>query len=88
ALASASQLADVRKRARELSTEARLAFGSIDSVEVTGDAAGLGAFISPLLFRADDPWSAGLIHDVEAFGPVSTLMPYKDLDDAIALANR
>ncbi|MBS47057.1 MAG: bifunctional aldehyde dehydrogenase/enoyl-CoA hydratase [Sphingobium sp.] len=88
ALASASQLADVRDKARELATEARLAFGTIDGVEVTGDAVGSGAFISPLLFRADDPWSANLIHDVEAFGPVSTLMPYKDLDDAIALANR
>ena len=88
ALASASQLDDVREKARELATEARLAFGAIDSVEVTGDAGGSGAFISPLLFRADDPWSADLIHDVEAFGPVSTLMPYKDLDDAVALANR
>jgi len=81
-------LDDVREKARELATEARLAFGAIDSVEVTGDAGGSGAFISPLLFRADDPWSADLIHDVEAFGPVSTLMPYKDLDDAVALANR
>lgn len=88
ALASASQLADVREKARELSTRARLAFGDIDTVAVTGDTGGRGAFISPLLFLADDPWSADLIHDVEAFGPVSTLMPYKDLDDAIALANR
>jgi oxepin-CoA hydrolase/3-oxo-5,6-dehydrosuberyl-CoA semialdehyde dehydrogenase len=88
ALASLSQLEDVRDKARSLATEARLAFGEIDRVSVTGREADGGAFISPLLFRADAPWEAELVHDVEAFGPVSTLMPYHDLNDAIALANR
>ena len=88
ALASMSQLEDVRAKAHTLATEARLAFGDIDRVETRGVEPGEGAFISPLLFRADDPWSAALIHDVEPFGPVSTLMPYRDLDEAIALANR
>jgi oxepin-CoA hydrolase/3-oxo-5,6-dehydrosuberyl-CoA semialdehyde dehydrogenase len=87
ALASQAQLADVRAKARELSREAKLAFGDIDHVQAKGGN-GRGAFMSPLLFRAEDPWTAQLIHDVEPFGPVSTLMPYKDLDDAIALANR
>ncbi|WP_082594876.1 phenylacetic acid degradation bifunctional protein PaaZ [Sphingomonas sp. Root710] len=87
-LASLSQLEDVRSRARAMAKESKLSFGDIDKVTVTGGAEGQGAFISPLLFRSDDPWSAQLVHDVEAFGPVSTLMPYKDLDDAIALANR
>ncbi|MBA3896056.1 MAG: phenylacetic acid degradation bifunctional protein PaaZ [Sphingomonadaceae bacterium] len=88
ALVSMDQLDDVRGKAREMAGEARLAFGDIDSVDAKGIALGAGAFISPLLFRADDPWSAKLIHDIEPFGPVATLMPYKDLDDAIALANR
>ena len=88
ALASVGQLEDVRAKARELMGEARLAFGDIDHVDAKGVDAGGGAFISPLLFRADDPWSAKLVHDMEPFGPVSTLMPYQDLDDAIALANR
>ncbi|MFY9352499.1 MAG: phenylacetic acid degradation bifunctional protein PaaZ [Sphingobium sp.] len=88
ALASLRQLDDVRARARELQKEATLAFGDIDTVALTGARDGEGAFISPLLFRADDPWASDLVHDVEAFGPVSTLMPYKDLDDAVALANR
>lgn len=88
ALASMAQLEDVRTKARTLSREARLVFGDIDTVELTGVEQGQGAFISPLLFRSDDPWSADLIHDVEPFGPVSTIMPYRDLDDAIALANR
>ena len=88
ALASMSQLEDVRAKARELQGKARLVFGDIDRVETTGVEAEQGAFISPLLFRADDPWTAALVHDIEPFGPVSTLMPYRDLDDAIALANR
>lgn len=88
ALASMSQLEDVRAKARELQTEARLVFGEIDRVDAVGVEPGQGAFISPLLFRADDPWSAKLIHDMEPFGPVATLMPYKNLEDAIALANR
>ncbi|MBO9380597.1 phenylacetic acid degradation bifunctional protein PaaZ [Sphingomonas histidinilytica] len=87
-LAGITQLNDVRAKARELATEAKLVFGDIDTVEVQGAEAGKGAFVSPLLFRRDDPWTAKLVHDVEAFGPVSTLMPYKDFDDAIALANR
>ena len=44
--------------------------------------------LQPILLRSDDPWGSPAIHDVEAFGPVSTIMPYRDLDDAIALANR
>jgi oxepin-CoA hydrolase / 3-oxo-5,6-dehydrosuberyl-CoA semialdehyde dehydrogenase len=47
-----------------------------------------GAFLQPILLRTDDPWRTEAVHDVEPFGPVSTIMPYKDIDDAIALANR
>lgn len=88
ALASQSQLEDVRAKSRQLATQATLVFGDIDKVAVTGAHPTSGAFMSPLLFRASDPWRADLIHDVEAFGPVATLMPYKNLEDAIALANR
>ncbi|MES2495488.1 MAG: phenylacetic acid degradation bifunctional protein PaaZ [Pseudomonadota bacterium] len=87
-LAGITQLNDVRARARELATDAKLVFGDIDTVDVRGADSAKGAFVSPLLFRRDDPWTAKFVHDVEAFGPVSTLMPYQDLDDAIALANR
>ena len=47
-----------------------------------------GAFLPPVLLRTDDPWGHGAVHDCEPFGPVSTIMPYKDIGDAIALANR
>jgi len=84
ALASRSQLDAVRGSVAELAKSARIVSGDPGLSPVAGN----GAFISPILLRSDDPWGADAIHDVEAFGPVSTLMPYNDLDDAIALANR
>jgi len=84
ALASRSQLRSVRDAVAELAKSARIVSGDPERSPVDGN----GAFISPILLRSDDPWGSAAIHDVEAFGPVSTIMPYKDLDDAIALANR
>lgn len=81
ALASADQKADVLAKARQLGQTSQLIFGTLDSAD---DA---GAFIAPILFRADDAW-ASAAHGVEAFGPVATLMPYRDLAEAVALANR
>ncbi len=84
ALASRAQLQSVRDAVAELSRSARIVSGDPGVSPVAGD----GAFIAPILLRSDDPWNSDAIHDVEAFGPVSTLMPYDDLPDAIALANR
>ncbi|MFL6846085.1 MAG: phenylacetic acid degradation bifunctional protein PaaZ [Allosphingosinicella sp.] len=84
ALASRSQLRSVREAVAELAKSARIVSGDPDRSPVEGN----GSFISPILLRSDDPWGSDAIHDVEAFGPVSTIMPYRDLDDAIALANR
>jgi len=88
ALVSQAQRKDVRERVAELAREARIVFGDPDTVEVTGASAEDGAFLSPILLRCDEPWKGQAVHDVEAFGPVSTLMPYQDLDDAVALCNR
>ena len=87
ALVSRAQLADVREKVAELSKLAPIVFGDPDKVALLGEGIDGGAFISPILMRSDDPWKADALHEVEAFGPVSTLMPYKDLDDAVALAN-
>src|SRR3954471_22788344 len=84
ALASRAQLNSVRAAVAELAKSARIVAGDPAASPVAGN----GAFISPILLRSDDPWGSDAVHDVEAFGPVSTLMPYRDLDDAIALANR
>jgi oxepin-CoA hydrolase/3-oxo-5,6-dehydrosuberyl-CoA semialdehyde dehydrogenase len=84
ALASQAQLRSVREAVAELSKSARIVSGDPLRSPVEGN----GAFISPILLRSDDPWGSDAVHDVEAFGPVSTIMPYRDLADAIALANR
>jgi oxepin-CoA hydrolase/3-oxo-5,6-dehydrosuberyl-CoA semialdehyde dehydrogenase len=85
ALVSAAQRDDVRSQIAKLTAAgARIVSGNPDaSPGIEG-----GAFLEPILLRTDDPWSTTAVHDVEAFGPVSTVMPYKDLADAIALANR
>ena len=85
ALVSCAQRDDVRGQVQKLvASGARIVAGDPDA------AAGPegGAFMQPILLRADDPWHSSAIHDVEAFGPVSTIMPYRDLADAVALANR
>jgi oxepin-CoA hydrolase / 3-oxo-5,6-dehydrosuberyl-CoA semialdehyde dehydrogenase len=84
ALASREQLKSVREAVAELAKSARIVAGNPERSPVDGG----GAFIEPILLRSDDPWGSPAIHDVEPFGPVSTIMPYEDLDDAIALANR
>ncbi len=88
ALVSVAQRQDVRRRVAELSEHASVVFGSPDGVDSVGDELGRGAFMSPILLRSDDPWGSAALHEVEAFGPVSSLMPYKDVDEAVALANR
>lgn len=87
ALASQSQREEVRARVGELSGSAELVYGSLDDFEVVGADAGRGAFLRPLLLRCTDSRSAA-VHDVEAFGPVSTVIPYEDLVDATDLALR
>jgi oxepin-CoA hydrolase/3-oxo-5,6-dehydrosuberyl-CoA semialdehyde dehydrogenase len=84
ALASRAQLKAVREAVAELARSARIVSGDPDASPVAGN----GAFMAPILLRSDDPWGSDAIHDVEAFGPVSTIMPYRDLEDAVALANR
>jgi oxepin-CoA hydrolase / 3-oxo-5,6-dehydrosuberyl-CoA semialdehyde dehydrogenase len=83
ALASQDQRDSVRDAVAELSRSARIVAGDPDRSPVNG-----GAFLEPILLRSDDPWGSPAVHDVEPFGPVSTIMPYRDLADAVALANR
>jgi oxepin-CoA hydrolase/3-oxo-5,6-dehydrosuberyl-CoA semialdehyde dehydrogenase len=84
ALVSVSQRNDVRDKIKELSADAVIVYGDPNASPINEK----GAFLSPVLLRCENPWAARAVHDVEAFGPVSTLMPYKDSADAIALANR
>jgi oxepin-CoA hydrolase/3-oxo-5,6-dehydrosuberyl-CoA semialdehyde dehydrogenase len=86
ALATKLQVERVRENATLLAKSQEIVFGSLDEVQVLGADASQGAFFSPILFRNNNPFINTDVHDIECFGPVSTLMPYKSLDDAISLA--
>ncbi|MDQ6657760.1 MAG: phenylacetic acid degradation bifunctional protein PaaZ [Actinomycetota bacterium] len=87
ALVSKEQRSEVLSRVAELRADgAELVVGDPSSFEVLGADADAGAFLPPMLLRADG--SADAPHNVEAFGPVSTVMAYTDLDEAAALAAR
>ena len=88
ALASLAQRDEVRARIRELAAEAEIVAGDPVNVRVVAGDADRGAFLNPVLLYCEKPTSARAPHDVEAFGPVSTLMPYDDADEAIAIARR
>jgi oxepin-CoA hydrolase/3-oxo-5,6-dehydrosuberyl-CoA semialdehyde dehydrogenase len=88
ALVSGSQKRDVLEKAAIIGQEAERVFGDPDNFSVDGADADKGAFVPPMLFHCADPDNAQRVHDTEAFGPVSTIMGYRDLDHAIDLANR
>ena len=88
ALASRAQLTDVAGRLALLQEGAELVFGAGDGFAPVGDGVAGGAFFAPTLLLCRDPLRHAAVHEVEAFGPVSTLMPYDDLDEALALAAR
>lgn len=88
ALVSQSQKNDVLKTASLIGTEAERVYGDPDNFEVQGADANTGAFVPPMLFHCANPDQAKIVHENEAFGPVSTIMGYRDLDHAMTLANR
>jgi oxepin-CoA hydrolase/3-oxo-5,6-dehydrosuberyl-CoA semialdehyde dehydrogenase len=85
-LAGLSQRKEVSERIAELAKSQTIVIGNLDSFEVKGADKDKGAFIPPIVFLNDDPFKKMDVHNIEAFGPVSTIMPYNDLDDAMALA--
>ncbi|MBI1218082.1 MAG: phenylacetic acid degradation bifunctional protein PaaZ [Rhodobacteraceae bacterium] len=86
ALASLDQREEVRARIRELQAGAEIVSGDPDAVHVASGDAGKGAFLNPVLLYADRPFEATAVHEVEAFGPVATVMPYDGIDEALRLA--
>lgn len=86
-LASLSQREEVRAAVAKLGLVARIAYGHPDNVAVHGADPSRGAFLSPILLRCDDS-SAAAPHDIEAFGPVATIIPYEAIDEAVSLAAR
>ncbi|MEO6489553.1 MAG: phenylacetic acid degradation bifunctional protein PaaZ [Ferruginibacter sp.] len=87
-LAGLSQREEVKTQVQKLLASSSIIYGSMDSVNVLDADANAGAFISPLLLMNEKPFAAEEAHNVEAFGPVSTIMPYKNMDDAIELSKK
>ncbi|MEO6407079.1 MAG: phenylacetic acid degradation bifunctional protein PaaZ [Ferruginibacter sp.] len=88
ALAGKHQQAEVGGQVQKLLASSQIIYGSLDSVEVLDADAVKGAFMSPLLLLNSSPFNFEEPHNIEAFGPVSTIMPYKNIDDAIALSKK
>ncbi|EIK94775.1 bifunctional aldehyde dehydrogenase/enoyl-CoA hydratase [Pseudomonas sp. M47T1] len=88
ALASHAQQRDVGERLALLQHSCDTLFGAADGFNPRGEGVAEGAFFAPTLLHARDAHAEGGAHDIEAFGPVSTLMAYDDLDEALLLAAR
>lgn len=87
-LAGLEQREEVKTQVKKLLASSEIVYGSLDSVELIDADNKKGAFISPLLLKNEKPFTSEEPHNIEAFGPVSTIMPYKNNDEAIALANK
>ena len=86
ALATQLQVERVRANVEFLAQSQQIVFGDLNEFEVFGANKEAGAFFPPILFRNEQPFTATAVHDIEAFGPVATIMPYKDMAAAIELA--
>ncbi len=86
ALAGNEQKTEVTEKVQQLAQTQEIVYGSLEEFKVIGADKDKGAFISPILFLNNDPFNKIDCHNIEAFGPVSTIMPYKTIDEAIELA--
>lgn len=86
ALATHAQVDAVKESVNQLSKSQEIIYGDLENFSVVGADKEKGAFFSPILFRNDNPFTQTDVHNIEAFGPVATIMPYKSLDNAIELA--
>ena len=87
-LASGAQRDEVIARVQELRADAKVVYGDSETFEVTGADRRRGAFVPPILLLCNDAMTARAVHAVEAFGPVATVLPYRDASEAITLARR
>ena len=87
-LASKGQREEVKQNVQKLLASSQIVYGSLDSVELIDADASTGAFLSPLLLLSENAFTNDTVHEIECFGPVSTIMPYKNLSDAIALTKK
>jgi len=88
ALAGQEQVKEVKDKLSELMSFSQLVYGDLERFEVTHGSKDKGAYMAPILLRNDRPFEQIGTHEIEAFGPVSTMMPYHDLEEAIELARK
>ncbi|PVW17297.1 phenylacetic acid degradation bifunctional protein PaaZ [Marixanthomonas spongiae] len=86
ALVSDAQRNSVKEQIEKITKTAQIVYGDFDEAKTVGADAKKGSFVKPILLREDNPFANEAAHITEAFGPVSTIMPYKTLDDAIKLS--
>jgi oxepin-CoA hydrolase / 3-oxo-5,6-dehydrosuberyl-CoA semialdehyde dehydrogenase len=88
ALAGKGQRDEVRSNVQKILASSQMVYGSLDSIELVDADPKKGAFLSPILLLNNQPFKNENVHDIECFGPVSTLMPYSGIPEAIALAKK
>jgi len=86
ALVNDAQRTSVKEQIEKITQTAQIVYGDFDEAKTVGADAKKGSFVKPMLLREDSPFENEAAHITEAFGPVSTIMPYKTLDDAIKLS--
>jgi oxepin-CoA hydrolase/3-oxo-5,6-dehydrosuberyl-CoA semialdehyde dehydrogenase len=85
ALVSKAQVIEVMERTQQIAKTAKIVYGDFDKIDLVG-ADFKGSFISPMVLLEESPFMNFAAHETEAFGPVATIMPYKNLDEAIELS--
>lgn len=88
AIVSLNDRDGVKAKVAELATEAEIVSGSLDTVDLISGEADRGAFMAPVLMHCAKPLTAEIVHSVEAFGPVATIMSYEDTQEAVELARK
>ena len=84
-LAGELQRKEVKEQVQKLLAASQIIYGSLDSIEVLDADGSKGAFMSPLLLLNEQPFQTTASHEIEAFGPVSTLMPYQSVEEAVII---
>ncbi|RDV15380.1 phenylacetic acid degradation bifunctional protein PaaZ [Pontibacter diazotrophicus] len=85
AIVGREQLERLRSNVKELAKQTPIVYGDLEKVDLIGADPEKGAFISPIVMLNEQPFRYTDTHEVEAFGPVATIMPYKTLDEAIEI---
>ncbi|PIV49826.1 MAG: phenylacetic acid degradation bifunctional protein PaaZ [Flavobacteriaceae bacterium CG02_land_8_20_14_3_00_34_13] len=85
-LVSHAQRESVKRQVQKITETAQIVYGSFDSFEAVGADAEKGSFLRPIVLREDHPLKNDAAHVTEAFGPVSTLMPYNTIEEAIKIS--